>query len=162
MYLYLYIDLVFERHSSYHWTTKYACLFHATRKDTRHHLLFGWHLPCSFKVPCARLCSWSVWFLESIWVRAFSGGLVRILLGMLITEYSDFFPVVFGFVRRLPIIGPILSHPAIARVRTKQTTPIDWKRKAYHALLVYATWITHTRLNMHYSVDLYIFFHSNR
>lgn len=31
--------------------------------------------------------------------------------------YSDFFPVVFGFLKRLPVIGPILSHPALARVR---------------------------------------------
>jgi hypothetical protein len=35
---------------------------------------------------------------------------------------SDFFPVVFGFLKRLPIIGPILSHPAIARVRVNVST----------------------------------------
>ncbi|KAG2179023.1 hypothetical protein INT43_001872 [Umbelopsis isabellina] len=30
--------------------------------------------------------------------------------------FGDFFPVIFGFLRRLPIIGTILSHPAISRV----------------------------------------------
>jgi hypothetical protein len=34
----------------------------------------------------------------------------------LITPLSDFFPVIFGFLKRMPIIGTILSHPAISRV----------------------------------------------
>ncbi|ORX61398.1 Got1-domain-containing protein [Hesseltinella vesiculosa] len=29
--------------------------------------------------------------------------------------FGDFFPVVFGFLKRLPIIGPILSQPVISR-----------------------------------------------
>ncbi|KAG2189982.1 hypothetical protein INT46_003171 [Mucor plumbeus] len=29
--------------------------------------------------------------------------------------FGDFFPVVFGFLKRLPVIGPILSHPALQR-----------------------------------------------
>ncbi|KAI7904183.1 vesicle transport protein [Cokeromyces recurvatus] len=29
--------------------------------------------------------------------------------------FGDFFPVVFGFLKRLPIIGPILSHPILQK-----------------------------------------------
>ncbi|KAI8149032.1 vesicle transport protein [Fennellomyces sp. T-0311] len=35
--------------------------------------------------------------------------------------FGDFFPVVFGFMRRLPIIGPILSHPAISRFMPRES-----------------------------------------
>jgi hypothetical protein len=35
-------------------------------------------------------------------------------------DFSDFFPVVFGFLKRLPIIGPILSHPALSRVSKEE------------------------------------------
>ncbi|ORY98748.1 Got1/Sft2-like family-domain-containing protein [Syncephalastrum racemosum] len=35
--------------------------------------------------------------------------------------FGDFFPVVFGFMRRLPIIGPILSHPSISRFMPRES-----------------------------------------
>ncbi|KAG0733130.1 hypothetical protein G6F29_000604 [Rhizopus arrhizus] len=35
--------------------------------------------------------------------------------------FGDFFPVVFGFLKRLPIIGPILSHPALSRVVPRES-----------------------------------------
>ncbi|GAA5810697.1 vesicle transport protein [Thamnidium elegans] len=35
--------------------------------------------------------------------------------------FGDFFPVVFGFLKRLPLIGPILSHPALARIVPRES-----------------------------------------
>lgn len=31
-------------------------------------------------------------------------------------SYSDFFPVILSFLRRLPIIGPFLNHPIFTKV----------------------------------------------
>lgn len=39
-----------------------------------------------------------------------------IIVLFVITPPSDFFPVIFGFLKRMPVIGTILSHPAISRV----------------------------------------------
>ncbi|KAM3581993.1 Golgi Transport [Umbelopsis sp. WA50703] len=35
--------------------------------------------------------------------------------------FGDFFPVIFGFLRRLPIIGAILSHPAVSRFTPRES-----------------------------------------
>ncbi|GAB5589344.1 Golgi Transport [Umbelopsis nana] len=35
--------------------------------------------------------------------------------------FGDFFPVIFGFLKRLPIIGTILSHPAISRMLPRES-----------------------------------------
>ncbi|KAI8061135.1 vesicle transport protein [Gongronella butleri] len=35
--------------------------------------------------------------------------------------FGDFFPVVFGFLKRLPIIGPILSQPVISRFLPRES-----------------------------------------
>ncbi|KAI8365288.1 vesicle transport protein [Radiomyces spectabilis] len=62
----------------------------------------------------------------------FVGGIVFVLLkwpifGFLLeifgflNLFGDFFPVIFGFLKRLPIIGPILCHPAISRVLPRES-----------------------------------------
>ncbi|KAG2174025.1 hypothetical protein INT44_000139 [Umbelopsis vinacea] len=35
--------------------------------------------------------------------------------------FGDFFPVIFGFLKRMPVIGTILSHPAISRVLPRES-----------------------------------------
>ncbi|KAL1930882.1 hypothetical protein VTP01DRAFT_10019 [Rhizomucor pusillus] len=35
--------------------------------------------------------------------------------------FGDFFPVIFGFLRRLPIIGPILSNPNVSRFMPRES-----------------------------------------
>ncbi|KAI9015244.1 vesicle transport protein [Phycomyces nitens] len=35
--------------------------------------------------------------------------------------FGDFFPVVFGFLKRLPVIGPILSQPFLSRFMPRES-----------------------------------------
>lgn len=38
------------------------------------------------------------------------------MIRFLFPHFSDFFPVIIGFLRRLPVIGNILSAPGISKV----------------------------------------------
>lgn len=99
----------------HYWTQKYLCVFHTKGKIKRHYLLLGRYLSCVDQVSIVWIHGRDFWLLEFVWVNSSS------VLCANRKEYSfflsDFFPVVFGFLKRLPIIGPILSHPALSRVK---------------------------------------------
>jgi hypothetical protein len=67
-------------------------------------------------VAICRVWCRDFWISQSLWVRMIEFGQLNFYM-KLITRHSDFFPVIFGFLRRLPIIGAILSHPAVSRVK---------------------------------------------
>ncbi|KAI7867149.1 vesicle transport protein [Spinellus fusiger] len=47
-------------------------------------------------------------------------GFILEIFGIL-NLFGDFFPVVFGFVKRLPVIGPILSQPMLSRFMPRES-----------------------------------------
>jgi hypothetical protein len=56
-------------------------------------------------VAICRVWCRDFWISHSLWVRMIEFGQL------------NFYMKLFGFLRRLPIIGAILSHPAVSRVK---------------------------------------------
>lgn len=108
-------------HRRHHWAQEYACILFTTRKTTWNHLLSWRHFPGIEQVSIFWLFVRTIWLSQSLWVRIDDyEKRVFMVFTTVPSCHSDFFPVIFGFLRRLPIIGPILSNPNVSRVSLEE------------------------------------------
>lgn len=149
------IDPVLIGNHSHHWTTFNAAVFHAARKNSRDHML-PWgntvdFLPMAYYWVCCRdfRVPQSLWVRScqfSIWKKKVSLNFLGVLMPR--SPLSDFFPVIFGFLKRLPIIGTILCHPAVSRVSLNimRLVLTNWLMLFWLSALVFAERVANTRL----------------
>jgi hypothetical protein len=118
----LYLDFIYSRCDLGYWNGENPSFFFSKTEITWKYLFFGWCFSRIPSLPKIRTTYWSFWVYEFVWVCIVSICKQDLYLKRgikfikLTWWFSDFFPVILSFFRRIPIIGRAFNVPGLRHV----------------------------------------------